>query len=137
MNPYYESRPPKTAAVSRKIWDMVTELEGREPLTLWKNWNGIVFGCQMSDADYGDWKYTFSKVAIPCGSVPEYILVLAGSRLGNKSLADWYREHNPEALSKIDADIKDYQGSVYSWLMLHGRIWVWQNLLFSNMLGGL
>jgi len=109
MNPYYETRPPKTARVSRKIWDMLTECKGREPTCLWRNWNGLVFGTQLSDADYGDWKYTFSKIGVPSGSVPEHIVILAGSRLGGKSLREWYKEHNPEALNRIDADIKDYQ----------------------------
>ena len=109
MNPYYESRPPKTAVISRKIWDLVTEYKGREPVALWKNWNGIVFGLQMGDADYGDWKYDYSNLATHAQSVPEYILVMAKSRFRNMLFGDWLKEHCPERLARLHKEIEEHK----------------------------
>jgi hypothetical protein len=52
----YNSRPPKTARVSRIIWDELTIKLKQEPIRIWRNGNGIVFGHTTQDgADWGIW----------------------------------------------------------------------------------
>lgn len=103
MNPYYQSRPPKTAKISRRIWDIITILQhGREPYSLWRNWNGCVFGYQLGDADYGCWKVgvTFTK----CHDVPDDILIVAGVRMGNMLMEDWYKKYRPDVYQDMIND---------------------------------
>ena len=81
---YYASRPPKTARVSRKIWDALTDLLGHEPVEVWLNGNGWVWGYRLGNAWYSVWFYKSFPSGEPDDEecVPIEILVKAGARQG-------------------------------------------------------
>jgi hypothetical protein len=104
-------RPPATARIARHIWDLLSILEGREPSRLWHNWNGICFGNQMSDADYGSWKRD-GGYHENGEDVDEYVIIMAGATMGGMKLLDWYAKFNPKGreyyLYQIGAFKKNY-----------------------------
>lgn len=108
MKTHWDSRPPATARVARKIWDLLTLHQGEEPDKLWHNWNGIVWGRQMSDADYGAWKQA-GGVSGWGEDVDEFIVIMAGGRQGGLPLRDWYAKFNPKALELYDKQIADFK----------------------------
>jgi len=107
-NTNWSSRPPATARIARKIWDLVTLDRGQEPHELWHNWNGKVYGKQLSDADYGAWKvdggvHGFGE------DVDDYILIMAGCRIGGMLLREFLAEYNPKSLEISTQRIKEFK----------------------------
>lgn len=108
MKTNWDSRPPATARVARRIWDLVTIERGEEPRELWHNWNGMVYGQQLSDADYGAWKvdggvHGFGE------DVEDYIRVMAGSRIGGMLLKDFLAKYNPKSLKRTNKKIGKFR----------------------------
>jgi len=78
----YTSRPPKTARVSRKIWDLLRLEFGQQPSSLWLNPNGKVWGLSLGDAWYSMWFYEMdghSELRDTACAVPGNITRLAGA----------------------------------------------------------
>jgi len=105
---HWMSRPPKTARIARRIWDLITVADGEEPCELWHNWNGVVYGQQLSDVDYGAWKrdggvYGYGE------DVDGYILIMAGTRLGGMLEEEYLAKYNPKALDVIRKQIAEFK----------------------------
>lgn len=110
-NQLYSSRPPATARVARKIWDLMEAKYGKDSFSeLWYNWNGIVFGYQMSDADYECWKVGdgLSRAT----DVDDFILIMAGVKCNRMPLQKYLAKVNPKMLAIYEKQIKELENNL-------------------------
>lgn len=107
----WSNRPPKTARIARRIWDMLTMIDGVEPGELWHNGNGIAWGHHLSDADYGAWKRDGGYAGMG-EDVPEYVVIMAGATMDGMKMREWYAKFNPKGweyyLPQIDKFKQDH-----------------------------
>ncbi len=106
----WNERPPKTARIARRIWNLLA-IDGQEPNELWHNGNGMCWGNQLSDADYGAWKRD-GGYHDAGEDVPEHIVIMAGATMSGLKMRDWYAKFNPKGweyyLPQIDAFKKEH-----------------------------
>lgn len=70
----FDSRPPKTAKVSRGLWDALTEAHGEEPESL---------GLYVSEGGFRDWMYVIE------GELMEFDVGLVGSTRSIRDPENW------------------------------------------------
>lgn len=104
----WTERPPATARIARRIWDFLTLVGGAEPGEIWHNGNGMCFGYQLGDADYGAWKQAGGYHGAG-EDVSEYIVIMAGATMGGLKMQGWYAKFNPKGWEYYQPQINDFK----------------------------